>query len=177
MDLWVSSRGSKVAAPPGVRYSGLDVPFEPNDQWVRLTPTLEIQLPQASCTASSFQYRLETRPQSQDSRPLKPGDPLSSRLVVARQLIRPDGKPRDRPFGPSPWVPAPVGGGMSGSGPDCQIKTLRLVIAVENAICQLGSSGRIVQSYERRDSLQVFNGCLRPDYLESHSFRLSFTCS
>jgi hypothetical protein len=115
----------------------VDVPFEPNDQWVRLTPTLEIQLPQASCTASSFQYRLETRPQNQDSRPLKPGDPLPSRLVVAQQLIRPDGKPRDRPFGPSPWVPAPVGGGMSGSGTDCQIKALRFVIAVNPAHCRI----------------------------------------
>jgi hypothetical protein len=114
-----------------------DVPFEPNDRWVRLTPALEIQLSQASCTASSFQYRIEERSQNQDSRPLGPGDPLPSRLVVARQVIGLDGKPHDRFFGAPPWLPIHVGGGMSGGGTDCQIKALRFVIAVNPAHCRI----------------------------------------
>jgi len=108
----------------------VDVPFEPNDRWVRLTPNLEVQLRQASCTASSFHYQIETRPQEESSHPLKLGDPLPSRLVVARRLIGPDGKPREHFAGAPPWLPMTVRGGMSGGGTDCQIKTLRFVIAV-----------------------------------------------
>jgi hypothetical protein len=115
----------------------VDVPFEPNDQWVRLTPSLEIQLRQASCTVSSFQYRIETRPQNEYSAPLRLGDPLPGRLVVARQLLGPDGKPRDAYSGQPPWLPAHISGGMSGGGTDCQIKAIRFVIAVNPAHCRI----------------------------------------
>jgi hypothetical protein len=115
----------------------VDVPFEPNDRWVRLTPTLEIQLSQASCTGSSFLWRIETRPA--EYLPLKWGDPLPDRLVVARQIIGSDGKPQDRFLGSSPWLPLYVGGGggMSGGGTDCQIKAFRFVIAVNPAHCRI----------------------------------------
>ena len=115
----------------------VDVPFEPNDRWVRLTPNLEVRLSQASCTASSFQYRTEARPQNEYSRPLRLSDPLPSRLVVARQVLGPDGKPRDGFSGQPPWLPVQVGGGMSGAGNDCQIKAIRFVIAVNPAHCRI----------------------------------------
>ncbi len=60
-------------------------------------------------------------------------DPLPERLVVARQLIGPDGKPRDEHFGQPPWLPMQVGGTMSGGWNDYQIKALRFVIAVNPA--------------------------------------------
>ncbi len=115
----------------------VDVPFEPNDRWVRLIPDLEVRLSQASCTTSSFQYRVETRPQNEYSRPLRLSDPLPQRLVVARQVIGPDGRPRDGFFGQQPWLPIQVGGGMSGGGADCRIKALRFVIAVNPAHCRI----------------------------------------
>jgi hypothetical protein len=116
----------------------VDMPFEPNDRWVRLTPALEVRLSQASCTASSFQYRIETRPQNEYSPPLRLSDPLPERLVVARQLIGSDGKPRhDFPYGQQPWLPMRIGGAMSGGWTDCQIKALRFVIAVNPAHCRI----------------------------------------
>ena len=68
---------------------------------------------------------------------MKLGDPLPSRLVVARQVIGPDGKPQDRFLGSGPWLPIHVEGGMAGSGSDCQIKALRFVIAVNPAHCRI----------------------------------------
>jgi hypothetical protein len=115
----------------------VDVPFEPNDRWVRLTPDLEIQLRQASCTASSFQYRIETRPQNEYSPPLKRSDPPPSRLVVAQQLLGPDGKPRDDFPNAEPWLPVQVRTGMSGGGTNCQITALRFIIAVNPAHCRI----------------------------------------
>jgi len=115
----------------------VDVPFERNDRWVRLTPNLKVRLSQASCTTSTFQYRIETYPQNEHSPPLRLSDPLPERLVVARQVIGPDGKPRDGFFGQQPWLPIQAGGGMSGGGTDCQIKALRFVIAVNPAHCRI----------------------------------------
>ena len=115
----------------------VDVPFERNDRWVRLTPNLEVRLSQASCTTSSYQYRVETYPQNDGSPPLRLSDPLPARLVVARQLIGPDGKPREDHFGQPPWLPMHVGGAMSGPYADYQIKALRFVIAINPAHCRI----------------------------------------
>ncbi len=115
----------------------VDVPFERNDRWVRLTPNLEVRLSQASCTTSSYQYRVESYPQNEPSPPLRLSDPLPERLVVARQLIGQDGKPRDDHFGQPPWLPMHVGGTMSGGWTDYQIKALRFVIAVKPAHCRI----------------------------------------
>jgi hypothetical protein len=107
----------------------VDLPFEPNDRWVRLTPTLEVQVRQASSTGSSFHCEIEPRPQDQFVQPLKLNDPLPSRLVVARRLLGPDGKPKDFFDGGASWLPLMVRAGMAGST-DGPIKTLRFVIAV-----------------------------------------------
>jgi hypothetical protein len=107
----------------------IDVPFEPNDAWVRLTPDVEIQVREAVCTPGSYRFSIETRPQGGGGmRPLMVGEPLPGRIVVARQLLGPDGKPDSRP-GPS-FLPAPIGGRSSGSGGNFQIKTIRFVVAV-----------------------------------------------
>lgn len=110
----------------------VDLPFEPNDQWVRLTPTLEVQLRQASFTGLSCSCQIEVRPQDQFTQPLKLSDPLPSRLVVARRLLGPDGKPRNYFDGAPSWVPLMMRSGMAGAV-DGPIKTLRFVIAVNPA--------------------------------------------
>ena len=116
----------------------VDVPFEPNDRCVRLTPNLEVRLSQASCTASSYQYRIETRPQDEYSPPLRLSGPLPERLVVARQLIGSDGRPRrDFPYGQQLWLPMHIGGAASGGWTDCEIKAIRFVIAVNPAHCRI----------------------------------------
>jgi hypothetical protein len=107
----------------------IDVPFEPNDAWVRLTPDVEVQVKEAVCTPGSYQFWIETRPQGgRGMRPLTVGEPLPGRIVVARQLLGPDGKPDSHP-GPS-FLPAPIGGHGSGSGSNFQIKAIRFVVAV-----------------------------------------------
>jgi hypothetical protein len=107
----------------------IDVPFEPNDTWVRLTPDVEVQVKEAACTPGSYQFWIETRPQGgRGMRPLSVGEPLPGRIVVARQLLGPDGKPDSHPS--PPFLPAPVGGRASGSGRNFQIKAIRFVVAV-----------------------------------------------
>jgi len=108
----------------------IDVPFEPNDTWVRLTPDLEIQVREAVCTASSYRFWIDTRPRGAGGmRPLAVGEPLPGRMVVNRQFIGEDGKP-SRYSGTPPILPAPVGGrGSGGGGPNSQVKAIRFVIA------------------------------------------------
>jgi len=116
----------------------VEVPFEPNDNWVRLTPDLEIQVREARCTESSYQFNtessyqfnIETRSQGRPSmRPVSVEDYLPSRILVARQLIGEDGKPT-RHLSGHRRVPASAGGRGSGSGNVGRIERIRYVIAV-----------------------------------------------
>ena len=115
----------------------IDVPFEPNDTWVRLTPDLEIQVREASSTGSSFRFNIETRPQGGSyGRPLSVGDPLPGRLVVGRQLLGADGKPTGH-FGGFWRLPVPVGGMGGGGGRNTQIKTIRFLVAIRPTDCRI----------------------------------------
>lgn len=117
-------------AVTAAKFENVDVPFEPNEAWVRLTDDLEIQVREARNVGSSFHYRIEAREDSRRSmRGLTANDPLPSRIVTARQFIGIDGKPT-RQFPGMRSLPVHVGGSGSGSGSDAQIKTIRFVIAV-----------------------------------------------
>lgn len=104
----------------------VDVPFKPSDDWVRLTPDMEIRLKEAQCTDSSFRFNIEVEPKER-YRPLSVQDYLPSRIVVARKFIGEDGKPTQH-FAGFRNPPAHVGG--SGGGSDSRIKSIRFVIAV-----------------------------------------------
>lgn len=125
-----SVKGYFYALVPGsIEY--MDVPFEPNNTWIYLTPNLEIQVEEAVRGNTFFRFRINTRPQDgQGERPLTVGQPLPSRFVVARQFIGDDGKPMDA-FGGSMWLPAHVGGGGNASGVTGQVKAIRFIIAVD----------------------------------------------
>jgi len=111
-------------------YVHIDVPFEPNDNWVRLTPELEIQVREAHCDGSSYRLRIEALPRGGISmRPLSASGPLPDRVVIAKQFIGPDGKPTGRHHGFS-HLPVPVAGSSSGGGRDMWITAIRFVIAV-----------------------------------------------
>jgi hypothetical protein len=114
----------------------IDVPFEPNDTWVRLTPDVEIQVKEAVCTAGSYRYWIDTGPQGgRGMRPLQVGQPLPGRMVVEQQFLGADGKSN---LHPRPgFLPAPIGGHGSGSGGNSQIKTIRFVIAVNPLECKI----------------------------------------
>jgi len=114
-------------------FENVDVPFEPNQAWVRVTGDLEIQVREARCDDSSYRYRIETRRPGRGftGRELTVGQPLPSRIVTAQQFIPVDGKVR-RPFaGIMSHLPAHVGGSGSHSGSNRQIKTIRFVVAVK----------------------------------------------
>lgn len=107
----------------------VEVPFEPNDNWVRLTPDVEIQVREARCTGSSYRFKIETQPRGGASmRPLSVEDSVPSRIVIDRQLIGADGKPT-REFSGYRRLPASVGGSGSGSRIG-RIEKIRFVIAV-----------------------------------------------
>ncbi len=108
----------------------VDVPFEPNNTWVRLAPNQEIQVAEAQATGSSYRLRLEARPQGRMSPfDLSVGNPLPSRLVIDRQILGPDGKPVHPTHGRG-MFPAPLAGSMSGSGGNNPATTIRFLIAV-----------------------------------------------
>lgn len=107
----------------------VEIPFEPNEQWVRLPPDLEIQVLEAQSTKSSYSYRIETRRGKRMFEPFSPESDLPSRFVVSQQLLGPDGKttPRYAPPNLPPWI----GGNGSGSGGNVgPIEKIRFVIAV-----------------------------------------------
>jgi len=108
----------------------LDLPFEPNDTWVPLTPEIEIQVRDAYCNGTEYGLQIEVNPGGRASlRSLGPGVALPQQLVVDRKLLGPDGKPipNGNPFR---HLPMHVGGRQSGRGPNMSISAIRYVIAV-----------------------------------------------
>ena len=116
----------------------VEVPFEPNDNWIRLTDDLEIMVQEAECTTSPsrirYNYNIQER-RTGDDRPyrLTVEDYLPERIVTDRHFVGADGKPIDRFMGIS-RLPGRVGGGGSGSRSDSggvsPIEKIRFVIAV-----------------------------------------------
>jgi hypothetical protein len=111
----------------------VDVPFEPNDTWVRLTPDLEIPVREASSTGSSFRFHIETRPPGGSyGRPLSVGDPLPSRSSWAGSCSARTASQRSRRI----LAPACPVGGMGGR-PQCQIETIRFLVAIRPTDCRI----------------------------------------
>jgi hypothetical protein len=116
----------------------VEVPFEPNDQWVRLTDEVAIQVREADYTISGSSLRFnfeieENRTGGERIHRLSVGDYLPEKIVMDRQLIGEDGKQINRSPGLGP-LPAHVGGGGGGShsGPGgvSPVEKIRFVIAV-----------------------------------------------
>jgi len=64
------------------------VPFKANDNWVRLTPDVEIRVLEARNEASMYQYNIEQRPENVPYLVgVRVGDYLPGRLVVGRQCV------------------------------------------------------------------------------------------
>jgi hypothetical protein len=116
----------------------VDVPFEPNDHWVRLTDEMEIKVREADykILGSTIRYNFDIEENwiaGERIHNLSVGDYLSQKLVMGRRLIGENGKQIDRPwsFG---FLPAHVGGGGSGSSSGSRgvslIRKIRFVIAV-----------------------------------------------
>jgi hypothetical protein len=108
----------------------VELPFKQSDDWMRLTPDMEIRLHDAQCTERKFRFSTNRRPAGSVSmRTLSVHDYLPSRIVAARILIGEDGKPISHQFGIQ-RLPANLLEGTNGSGSDCLIKSIRFVIAV-----------------------------------------------
>jgi hypothetical protein len=149
LDLGVLERsGGKIRSLKGYYYALMaesveyvDVPFEPNDQWVRLTEEVSIRFRQARNTisGSGTRYNLEID-ESQSARRGLPsfsvGDILPEKMVTGRKLIKEDGEPFDRPSGLG-FLPPHVGGSEVGSGSGGPIKEIRFVIAVKPKHCKI----------------------------------------
>jgi hypothetical protein len=123
----------------------VDVPFEPNDQWVSLTDDVAIQVQEANCTisGSSVRYNFnieESRQRGRSTGPLRVGDYLPEKIVMDRQFIGEDGKQINRSMGFG-FVPTHVGGRGSGSGSGpggiSPVKKIRFVIAVKPGHCKI----------------------------------------
>jgi len=109
----------------------VDVPFEPSDKWIRLTPDVEVQVRDAWRKDSSYRLSTKARPEGGGRmRPLSVESYLPDRLVVDRQLVGPDDKPVRQNTGIRN-LPFYVGRTSSGSGSGIgQIMKIRFVIAV-----------------------------------------------
>lgn len=114
--------------PGSVEY--VDIPFEPSNKWVRLTPDIEVRVLRANSTASTYDFEIEANyPNGRTPVTLTAEEPLPSRLVVARHFLSDTGKPTQPPRA-FRTLPAPIAGRGSGSGTQAQVKTIRYVIAV-----------------------------------------------
>jgi len=66
----------------------VDLPFEPNDKWVSITPGVEVRVREARNDASMYKFDIEQRPENAPNLIfMRIGDFLPSRLVVDRQII------------------------------------------------------------------------------------------
>ncbi len=111
----------------------VDVPFEPNNTWVRLTDDVEVRVREAQCTslASRVRYHFSIEEQwaaGDRMNRLTAETYLPERIVTNRKFIGVDGKPADNFMGFG-HLPAYVSGSGSGSG-DVRIEKIRFVIAV-----------------------------------------------
>jgi hypothetical protein len=138
LDVGLSKRGGgEIGRAKGYFYAlvaesleHVELPFKQSDDWVRLTPDMEIRLHDAQCTERKFRFSTNRRPAGSASiRTMSVHDYLPSRIVAARKLIGKDGKPISHRFGIQ-RLPAHLLEGTNGSGSDCLIKSIRFVIAV-----------------------------------------------
>ena len=110
----------------------VEVPFEPNDRWLSLTPDFQARVNKASYTETGYYCDIETRWLTQQSLDglESIGVLLPDRVVVGQQFITADGKqapPADARF----YWPRPVNGESTAGGlADGHIKTIRFAIAV-----------------------------------------------
>lgn len=66
----------------------VDVPFRANDEWVRITPELQIRVLEARNAGSMHHYKIEQRsPIEPFPSTLSVGDPIPKRLVLAEQIV------------------------------------------------------------------------------------------
>jgi len=119
----------------------VEVPFEPNDQWVRLTDDVAIQVKEAECkiSGSGIRYNFDIEEDQSARRGfdrLSVGDYLPEKMVMGRQLIKADGEPTDPSMGHG-FLPVHVGGSGGGSGSGGPIKKIRFVIAVNPKHCKI----------------------------------------
>jgi len=117
----------------------VEVPFEPNDKWVRLTDDVAIQVLEARNTISGSRTRYnfeieEDRSARRGIHNLAVGDYLPEKMVKGRQLIKADGEPTHPSSMGHGSLPVHVGGSgsgsHSGSGGASPIEKIRFVIAV-----------------------------------------------
>ena len=139
LDVGVSKQGDgEIARVRGHFYAlvaesleHVEVPFKPSDDWVRLSPDMEIRLSWPQSTERGFRFSIKKRPEDGASnRTFTVQDYLPGRVVVARELIGEDGKPIYHPSGIK-RLPAEIIGYGSGGGSSCPlIRSIRFVIAV-----------------------------------------------
>jgi hypothetical protein len=118
----------------------IEVPFELNEKWVRLTEDVAIQVREAECkiSGSGMRYNFdieEDRLARRGIPNLAVGDYLPEKIVMGRQLIKADGEPTDPYKGGHGFLPVHVYGSGSGShggsGGASPIEKIRFVIAVK----------------------------------------------
>jgi len=105
----------------------VDLPFEPNDNWVSITPDVEIRVREARNEATNYRFEIEQRPDNvRQAFGMRVGDPLPSRFVVGRQIIE-----QTSAMGAGGWGSSGgIGGSGSGSG---RAEKIRYTIAVNPA--------------------------------------------
>lgn len=102
----------------------IDLPFRPDDKWVRLTEDVEIRVAQARNVPNVYHYDIEQRPQIVPAaNRISVGEPLPGRLVVGRQII---GR-NDSMMAAGGSGPGNIGGKGNGIG---RAEGIRYVIAV-----------------------------------------------
>jgi len=102
----------------------VDLPFEPNVNWVSVTPDVEIRVREAQNEANRYRFEIEQRPDNvRQAFGMHVGDPLPSRFVVDRQIIVQKSSVGAGGSGSS----GSIGGSGSGSG---RAEKIRYTIAV-----------------------------------------------
>jgi hypothetical protein len=109
----------------------VDVPFQKSDDWVRLTPDMEIRVRRASYQGSQYRLSVDQRPEADKSGPaFSILSYLPDRLVVARYLLGPNDEPIRHPLAVR-GLPDPLNdrGEAAGGNQTLRIDKIRFLIA------------------------------------------------
>lgn len=91
----------------------IDVPLEPIEDWVRLTPELEMRVAKAEYTKHRLEYHIEHRGERVITNALIPGSDLPKRLPIRTQWLNEDGE-SFRTYGSTDLRVPRGGGGITG---------------------------------------------------------------
>jgi hypothetical protein len=113
------------------KFKNIDVPFEPNDNWIQLTQNQFVKIKRVDRSGNSINFQIEEQWNGGNrSFQLRVDEYLPSQILTGKRYLKADGTLTENHMFGSQQLPEHAGSGGSMSGKDVpQIKKIRFIIA------------------------------------------------